>query len=111
MIIEEKEHMMRLLMQEKDELAGENQVRTHKCAHCLKSTQYTCSPSTVWHFQSLKNDIEGLRRAYSDLRAAHNAHDARREQLDETLNSGNTTTNHSEQIPDQPDHLYENIGG
>ncbi|XP_058476837.1 calcium-binding and coiled-coil domain-containing protein 2 [Solea solea] len=89
-LIEEKEHLMRLVKHENEEVIIEN--------------------------QNLRSDIEGLRRVYSDLHAAQAA-DSLQVQPDTNSPGRDTSASHEQQqqqqlqqeTPDQLDNLYENI--
>lgn len=96
-IIEEQEQMIVLMTHEKEELARENQVRSHEAR--LDSKAHGLFAQPCFFSQTLISDIEGLRRVYADLRAASPAG---------SPPAGTAPSTH--ETPEQAKNLYETTG-
>ncbi len=100
--MEEKNHMIELVTQERDELARENQVRLRK--QCHLTLCFRCL--FIQHLficQNLSGDLEELRRALANIQSAPPA-ESLYMRPDDITAAGNLET------PGQADHVYDSIG-
>lgn len=109
---DDKEQMMMLLNQEKDELMRENQVGRHKLSVQRVALGFFCSHVCLCR-QALKHEMEELRRAYTDLHAAPPADTSYMQPETASPPAGTAPSTHEwpqPETPDQAEHLYETIG-